>query len=114
MNTRVTARHFEMSEATRTYVEDALVALEKYFDRILDSHLILAKEKDHWKAECVVSVSGKTLTAEAEADLLFPTVDEAVGKLGRQLKKYKAKLLHEKDRREIQQQNASAALGSRT
>ncbi len=113
MNTRVTARHFEMSETTKAYVENALVALEKYFDRILDSHLILVKERDHWRAECVVLVSGKTLTAEAVEDLLFRAVDDAVGKLGRQLKKYKAKLLHEKDRREIQQQNASAALGSR-
>jgi putative sigma-54 modulation protein len=102
-----------MSEATRTYVENALVGLEKYFDRILDSHLILAKEKDRWRAECVVSVSGKTLTAEAQEDLLFPAVDDSVGKLERQLKKYKAKLAHEKDRREIQQQNATAEIESR-
>jgi putative sigma-54 modulation protein len=102
-----------MSEATRIYVEEALVGLEKYFDRIHDSRLILAREKDRWRSECVVSVSGKTLTAEAEEDLLFTAVDDSVGKLQRQLKKYKAKLLHEKDRRELQQQNASAATESR-
>jgi putative sigma-54 modulation protein len=79
--------------------------LTRYFDRIVDGHLVLEKEKDHWRAECVLGVYGKTLNADHQDDLLYPAIDGAIDKMERQLEKYKAKISHEKDRREIRQQN---------
>lgn len=114
MKTRVTARHFEMNEETRNYVVEALDGLERFYGRIMDSRAILTREKDRWNADLVLSVSGATLTAESEDDLLFAAVDDAVAKLERQLKKYKAKVRHEKDRREAQQQKAAVAGGNRS
>jgi putative sigma-54 modulation protein len=105
MNSRVTARHFDMTEATKIYALEAMDGLTRYFDRIVDCHLVLEKEKDRWRAECVLGVYGKTLNADSTEDLLYPAIDAAIDKMERQLEKYKAKISHEKNRRELQQQS---------
>lgn len=110
MNRRVTARHFDMSEATKEYALGAMDGLKRYFDRIVDFHLVLEKEKDRWRAECVLGVHGKTLNADSVDDLLYPAIDGVVEKMERQLEKYKAKITHEKDRREAQQQNGQVPI----
>ena len=109
MRIRMTARHFEMSEGTKEYVTEAMDGLGKYFERIVDRQAVITREsEERWNAELIVSVSGKTLTSHATEDLLFKAVDEATEKLERQLKKYKAKISHEKDLRNIRQENAAA------
>ena len=105
MNSRVTARHFDMTEATKNYALEAMDGLTRYFDRIVDGHLVLEKEKDRWRAECVLGVYGKTLNADSRNDLLYPAIDSAIDKMERQLEKYKARISHEKDRRDLRQQN---------
>ncbi|MFO7768799.1 MAG: ribosome-associated translation inhibitor RaiA [bacterium] len=102
MKTSITARHFDMSDNTREYTLEAMNGLAKYFDRISDAQAVFTREKDGWHAELIVGVPGRTLTSEGRADLLFTAIDEASGKLGRQLKRYKGKLSHEKSRREVQ------------
>ena len=103
MNTSVTARHFDLTEKVRNHATEAMEGLEKYFERIIDAHMVLSMEKDRWNAEARIGVPGETLTAESENELLFTAIDDAAAKAGRQLKKYKAKVTHEKDRRERQQ-----------
>ena len=111
MSIRMTARHFDMSDATKEYVNETMDGLGKYFDRIVDQQVILTREGERWNAELILKVSGKTLTAAATEDMLFKAVDGAAGKLERQLEKYKAKISHEKDRRQVMQENADAVAG---
>ena len=111
MSIRMTARHFDMSETTKQYVTETLEGLGKYFDRIHDQQVILTREGERWNAELILNVSGGTLTAAATGDLLFKAVDEAAEKLERRLKKHKAKMSHEKDRRQVMQENADAVAG---
>ncbi len=103
MKTNVTARHFELSDKVKDHATDAMNDLEKYFERIIDARAVLSKEKDSWSAEFIVGVPGETLTAEGSDALLFSAIDEAAARAGRQLKKYKAKIGREKDRRGVQQ-----------
>ncbi len=102
MKTSITARHFDMSDSVRDYTLEAMNGLTKYFDRISDAQAVFTREKNGWHAELIVGVPGRTLTSEGRADLLFTALDDASGKLGRQLKRYKAKLTHKKDIREAQ------------
>ena len=106
MKTSITARHFDLSEKIRNHATDAMEGLNKYFERIIDVHLVLSKEKDFWSAEAIIGVPGETLTAESEDELLFTAIDDAAAKAERQLKKYKAKVMHEKDRRNVQQMSS--------
>ena len=106
MKTSVTARHFQLSPQVHDHAINAMEGLEKYFDRIVDAHLILVKEKKRWTAEAVIGVPGETLTAESEDVQLLTAIDLAADRAERQLKKYKAKLSREKDRREVQQMSS--------
>ncbi len=105
MKTSVTARHFDLSPQVHDHAISAMESLGKYFDRIIDVQLILAKEKSGWRAETIIGVPGETLTAESEDGQLFTAIDDATDKAERQLKKYKAKFDPQKDRRSIQQLN---------
>ncbi len=107
MKTSLTARHFNMSDKVRNHAMASMGNLAKYFDRIVDVRMVLSKEKERWGAEVIVSVPGTTLTAESQDDLLFSAIDDAMAKAERQLKKYKSKVLHEKDRRDARQQGNS-------
>ena len=101
MKTSVTARHFDMTTQVHDHANSAMEGLEKFYDRIIDSHFILVKESNHWTAEAIIGVPGETLTAESSGDQLFTAIDDVTDKAERQLKKYKAKVSHERDRRSM-------------
>ena len=107
MKTSLTARHFDMSDKVRNHAIVSMENLAKYFERIVDVQMVLWKEKEHWRAEVIVGVPGTTLTAESQDDRLFSAIDDAIAKAERQLKKYKSKYHHEKDRRDARQQGNS-------
>ena len=113
MKINLTARHFDLSISAREYCQEAVRGLEKYFDRINDVQVVLDKEKERWKAEMIVGVPGRTLTSNSETDQLFTAVDEAAEKMSRQIERYKARINHEKDRREAQQSSAAASAAER-
>jgi len=111
MKTSLTARHFSINDKERSHAVEAMVGLEKYFGRIVGIQMVLSKEKERWGAELIIGVPGETLTAVSHDDILFTAIDDAVSKAERQLKKYKSKVKHEKDRREAKQHGA--VLGKR-
>ena len=103
MKTSLTARHFNMSDNVHDHAMASMENLAKYFERIVDVQMVLSKERARWGAEIIVGVPGTTLTAESQDDLLFTAIDDTIAKIERQLKKYKSKFLHEKDRRDARQ-----------
>ncbi len=113
MKTNVTARHFELTDKVKDHATEAMLELEKYFERIVDARTVLSREKDRWSAELIVGVPGETLTAASNDALLFTAIDDAAAKAGRQLKKYKAKIAGERERRELQQMHTNGLRRSR-
>jgi len=106
MKTSLTARHFSIDDKVRNYAIESMVGLKKYFGRIVGVQMVLLKEKERWGAELIIGVPGETLTAVSNDDILFTAIDDAVSKAERQLKKYKSKVKHEKDRREAKQRGS--------
>jgi putative sigma-54 modulation protein len=70
--------------------------LKKYFDKVIDAHVILSEEKYRNIAEITLKVSGLTLVSKEESDKMRTSVDRAVSKLERQVKRYKGKLTNHK------------------
>ncbi|MEL6704231.1 MAG: HPF/RaiA family ribosome-associated protein [Bacteroidota bacterium] len=65
MQTRITARHFQASDGLRTHIEQSLSKLTRYYDGIVDAHVVLngddrATDKS---AEVALNVYRQTLTA---------------------------------------------------
>jgi putative sigma-54 modulation protein len=88
MELRITARHFDLSEDIKGYAEKRILPLTRYFDRIMDSHLILSVEKHQKKAELSMGVFGQTLVAHSETDDVYSCIDGVTEKMERQLTKY--------------------------
>jgi len=92
MRITFTARHFKTSDRLKEYAEEKVTSLKKYYDGILDVEIILDYIKLQQVAEIIVKVYGTCLKAVEKSEDMYKSIDLAVDKLERQLKKYKQKL----------------------
>ncbi len=95
MNIQFTARHFKAHEGLKQYALSQIFTLKKFYDGILKGNIILAfeRKKDSLKTvEINLSVYGKNIIAIEKTDDFYKSIDSAINKLERQLKKYKYKI----------------------
>jgi putative sigma-54 modulation protein len=95
MELQIEGRHFKVTEAIQTHLEEKLSKLEKYFDGIHRMRVILDIEKNSQKqmVELVCTVAKRhTLVSTGSADDLYVAIDQAEKKMLTEMKKYKAKL----------------------
>jgi len=103
MQVKFTARHFKPQDSLREYAHDAVSKLERYYDGIVRSEIIVNQEHagDSLKvAEVHLTVYGTLLKAIGKHPEYAKAVDAAIEKLERQLVKYKSKL-HKKGKGEV-------------
>lgn len=91
MNIEVTSRHYDASPKVREYVTEELGRLDKFNHLITSVRVILEKSKEGEMVEITVHVSGKDLVCSESSDDIIKSVDLAVDKMERQLKKFKGK-----------------------
>lgn len=92
MQIDVTGRHVEITESLKSYVDTKFQRLERHFEHINNTHVILSVEKDRQKAEATVHVNRGNLFADDEQENMYAAIDGLIDKLDRQLKKHKEKL----------------------
>lgn len=95
MALKITGHHIEMTENLKAYIEKEITRLDKFFDGIIDTEVILRQDtkRNHLKeAEILVKVYEHKLMAKAtDADIL-KAFDKSLTKIERQLIKFKDKL----------------------
>ena len=96
MNIQITSRHSKVSKQTQDYLKSELINLEKFNDRMTSSHVILDSEHINKIVEIIINVQGSTVNAKAKSDNLGKSVDLALQKITRQLKKFKQKIKNHK------------------
>jgi len=99
MPIRITARHFDLTDDLKNFVEHEIEKLGRYFNHIIDTHLILDAEKSRMTAELKVKVYGTILTSKVRTFDMYNSVEEVIDKMGGQLKKYKGRLQDKKAKR---------------
>jgi putative sigma-54 modulation protein len=99
METRITARHFNLTPELKEFCEKQISRLERYFDRIIHCHLILDLEKSRMTAELKLKVHGTALNSKESSFDMHISVEKVLSKMEVQLKKYKAKLKDKKPRK---------------
>lgn len=92
MQISFTARHFKATGRLKEYAERKVSRLKRYYDSIIDCEIILDYEKQTQIAEIAITVYGQKLVALEKSEDIFKSIEFAVDKLERQLKKYKGKL----------------------
>lgn len=96
MNIQITSRKFKAKDSLKTEIKEQLNTLSKYNDDILDANVILSYVhlKDSIKTvEIILSVPGKTLSAEDTSDEYGKSLTKTISKLEKQLKTLKSKRL---------------------
>ena len=92
MQINLTGHHIDITPSLRNDVESKFERLERHFDNMTNTHVILTVEKDRQKAEATINVNRGQLFAESEHEDMYAAIDSLVDKLDRQVKKHKEKL----------------------
>ncbi|MCG6898553.1 MAG: ribosome-associated translation inhibitor RaiA [Gammaproteobacteria bacterium] len=92
MKINLTGHHVELTDPLRAYVNNKMERLERHFDHVTDTHVVLSVEKLRHKAEATMHVSGGSIFADAEQENMYAAIDSLVDKLDRQVKKHKEKM----------------------
>jgi len=92
MNITTTARHYDLAPALKDYAESKVRSLKKYFDHIVNAHVIFSLEKYRQRVEITLHVNGKDFVTLQESEDMYLSVDRAIEKLEEQLKRYSSKL----------------------
>jgi putative sigma-54 modulation protein len=92
MRITFTARHFKTSDRLKNYAEEKVKKLRRYDDTLMDVDIILDYVKQEQVAEIISKVSGNTLAVVEKSEDMYKSIDLAVDKLERKLKRHKQKL----------------------
>lgn len=93
MNIIVKARHMDVTDAMREYVESKVAKLPRYYDSIQTVETILEMEADHAVVEMVVTARRKaTFVATHREEDLYASVDQCLQKISEQLRRHKDKV----------------------
>ncbi len=85
----VTGRHVEITEAMREHIHARVEKLWDEHPRIESAHVILSVEKHRHLAEIVLQGAGiKRVEAESESDDMYASIDLAVERAEKQVRKW--------------------------
>ena len=94
MDISVSGRKIELGEAFKEFVIAKLSDVaEKYFSRVVDSSVVVAKEGHLYKIACHMHAPNNvTMQSHGEASEVYAAFDAAVEKIEKQLRRYKRRI----------------------
>ena len=94
MQVSVTFRHMPPSEALRDYAAEKLNhVVGKYFrSQSLEAHVVLSLERFWHIADFTIGFKGMTVKVEERSEDMYSSIDLAMDKVERQVRRYKDKL----------------------
>ena len=94
MNIDLTGHHIDLTDSLRNYVNEKMGKLERHFDHVTKTHVILEVDKKRHIAEATVHVPGSNgnVHANAEHSDMYAAIDKLIDKLDRQILKHKEKI----------------------
>lgn len=89
----ITARHFKAPKMLRTFVEKEIRKLSRYFDGVLDYHIILSHEQGMKVVEITAHSKKHHFSSNDSDPKMDRAVVMAVEKMKSQLNRHKEKLI---------------------
>ena len=93
MDIRYLGKNLRVTDGIKEHLKEKLEKFDKYAPRIVESHVVLKKEKLLYEAE--VTVLAKNLRAFGEGqskDNIYTAIDQAAVRVEKQLKRYREKI----------------------
>ena len=92
MQITVSGHQMEVTEPLRNYASEKIGRLQRHFDNMTTSNIVLHVEKNRHQAEATIHAKGATLHANAEGSDMYAAIDALADKLDRQVLKHKEKI----------------------
>lgn len=96
MNLVISGKNLDITEGLRTAVEEKIGKLERYFNDSTEVHVTLSAEKLRQKIEVTIPMKGSIIRAEESSSDMYVSIDLVEEVIERQLRKYKNKLIDQK------------------
>lgn len=109
----LTARHLELTEALRTYVEEKIRRIERYTMKPVSAMVTLMIERYRHIVDISLNIHGAYVQAKGESNEMYSSIDKAIEKIERQMKKYKGKNQRKKGHPEAVPGQAASERSSR-
>jgi putative sigma-54 modulation protein len=95
MKVNISSVHFDADQKLLNFIEEKVGKLETFYDKIIDSSVVLkidkSSDKENKLVEIKLVVPGKDLFAKKQCKTFEEAVDAAVEALRRQVRKQKTK-----------------------
>lgn len=92
METHFTFRNIDASEALKNHTLEKLSKLNKYLIKPTNTHIIFSTVKFHHQVEITLNANGVQYITQEMSEDMYGSIDKAVQKMERRLKKYKEQL----------------------
>jgi putative sigma-54 modulation protein len=95
MELNITFRHMEPIDTLKDYAREKVERANKYLDRAGDAHVVLSIEARHLHHADITIHSGSfVLRGREKSEDMYASIDLAMDKIERQLRRYKERLKH--------------------
>lgn len=98
MQVSVTFRQLDPTDALKEFAAEKVAKLQKYIHTPTDARVVLSVERYMHKADIKLSAYGMVIRGEEKSDDMYASIDKAVSKIERQVKRYQKKLTSHKPR----------------
>jgi len=88
----VSGQQMEVTEPLKKYATEKVGRIQKHFDHMTTTNVVLHVEKNRHMAEATVHAKGATLHADAEGADMYAAIDQLADKLDRQVLRHKEKI----------------------
>lgn len=92
----ISGKNIEVTEGLKTAVYEKIGKLERYFTPDTEIHVTMSVEKERQKIEVTIPMKGSMVRAEQTSTDMYVSIDLVEEVIERQLRKYKNKLIEQK------------------
>jgi putative sigma-54 modulation protein len=101
MQMNITFRHFEPIDSLKNYAQDKVERANKYLDRAGEAHVVLSLERHLHHADITITSGPFVLRGREKSEDMYASIDLAMDKIERQLRRYKERLKHHHGRERV-------------
>lgn len=92
MHMNITFRHLDPIDSLKNYAQEKVERVNKYLDSASEAHVVLSLERHLHHADITIHSGPYVLRGREKSEDMYASIDLAMDKIERQLKRYKEKL----------------------
>lgn len=92
MQMNITFRHLDPIDSLKNYAQEKVERVNKYLDKATEAHVTLSVERHLHHAEIRIQSGPFILRGKEKSEDMYASIDLAMDKIERQLKRYKEKM----------------------